>query len=119
MVLGYLPMAEDYLVIHLSETGSSNTRQVAFKILAYLERHPDAMDSEKGIAQWWVHEDLKQVKAALALLMKRKILQVRALNGQRYYLLREQSQGRSLLIEQLWMGQGKAGLPRNRRSKRP
>ncbi len=65
----------------------SEIQKVAWKILEYLGRNPDAMDTEKGIAQWWVRDDLKRVRAALALLVDREILQVRTLNGYPYYFL--------------------------------
>jgi hypothetical protein len=46
--------------------------QVALAILTYLQAHPDAKDSAKGIAQWWVQEDEGVVEKALALLVKEK-----------------------------------------------
>ena len=47
---------------------------VAVAILSYLQGHPDAKDSAKGIAQWWVSEDLSLVEEALGLLVEEDAL---------------------------------------------
>ena len=41
---------------------------IAFEILSYLRRHPDAMDCLEGIAQWWVKSDPCLVRDALEKL---------------------------------------------------
>ncbi len=46
--------------------------QVAVEILSYLHAHPDAKDSARGIAQWWVSEDIGLVEEALQLLVEEK-----------------------------------------------
>ncbi len=51
--------------------------QVAVAILSYLHEHPEAKDSAKGIAQWWVSEDLPLVEEALELLRKEKAVEKR------------------------------------------
>ena len=61
--------------------------EIAGKILKYLEQNPDAMDTDKGIAEWWLAAGLKQVRAALLSLVKQKILQTNVINGQVDYLL--------------------------------
>ncbi len=63
--------------------------QVAVAILSYLHEHPGAKDSAKGIAQWWVSEDLALVEEALDLLMKEKAVERR---GEVYSLDRNSHQ---------------------------
>jgi hypothetical protein len=49
---------------------------VADEILAYLRAHPEAADTLDGVVQWWLIRSrylrgLRQVRAALALLIER------------------------------------------------
>ena len=66
-----------------------NVSQVALAILNYLQAHPDAKDSAKGIAQWWVSEDEGLVEEALSLLVKEKAIGRR---GEVYSLERAKEQ---------------------------
>ena len=75
--------------------GMRKSLGIADKILKYLDRNPGAMDTEKGIAEWWIGEDEQQVRSALALLAARKIVQIRVLNGEAYYLLNDRRPDRS------------------------
>lgn len=48
--------------------------QVAYEILAYLVKHPDAQDTLEGIMEWWLLEqqierEVAKVKEALAELV--------------------------------------------------
>lgn len=47
---------------------------MAIAILSYLRDHPQAKDSAKGIAEWWVGEEKKNVEKALALLKQEGII---------------------------------------------
>lgn len=47
-------------------------------ILEYLDEHPDAVDSVRGIATWWLGRELSDipiVEAALARLVARECVQ--------------------------------------------
>jgi len=48
--------------------------RVAIAVLNYLRDHPQAKDSAKGIAEWWVGEEKKIVEKALALLKQEGII---------------------------------------------
>jgi len=52
-------------------------RRVAIAILNYLRDHPQAKDSARGIAKWWVAEERDVVEKALALLVKEKVMEKR------------------------------------------
>ena len=41
---------------------------MAIEILTYLRMHPMAKDTIRGIAEWWVNEELSTVELALDLL---------------------------------------------------
>jgi len=47
---------------------------VAIAILSYLRDHPQAKDSAKGIAEWWVGEEKEIVEKALTLLKQEGII---------------------------------------------
>lgn len=47
---------------------------MAIAILNYLRDHPQAKDSAKGIAEWWLGEDKEMVEKALALLKQEGII---------------------------------------------
>lgn len=59
------------------------------KILKYLESNPKAMDSEKGISSWWVHETTKNTHSALIHMVALNILKTKEINGEVYYFLNE------------------------------
>ncbi len=44
--------------------------RASIAILNYLRDYPQAVDTVKGIAQWWVGEDQEAVEKALALLVR-------------------------------------------------
>ncbi len=56
-------------------TENHNVRRVAIAILSYLGDHPLAKDSVRGIAKWWVGEELNVVEKALALLVKEGMIE--------------------------------------------
>jgi hypothetical protein len=43
--------------------------KLAFKILDYFRRYPQAKDSVEGIAKWWVQEDPIEVRRVLERLV--------------------------------------------------
>ena len=72
----------------------------------------------KGVAHWWIREDVRRVRAALSLLVRRKIVQAKVLNEHDYYLLCERYRGNTLFSELDLIGQGKANASRKRGSKK-
>lgn len=48
---------------------SMENPQLAFKILDYFRRYPQAKDSVEGIARWWVQEDATEVRQVLDRLV--------------------------------------------------
>ena len=58
------------------------------KLLKFFRQNPEAMDTEIGIAQWWVHDDLKMVQKALAYLIMKGTIEALPINGQKYYMMR-------------------------------
>ena len=48
--------------------------RIAIAILNYLRDYPQAKDSAKGIAEWWVGEEKEIVEKALALLKQEGII---------------------------------------------
>jgi hypothetical protein len=60
----------------VEDRNTDNVTQVAFNILAYLARHPEAKDGLEGIVEWWILEQhiVNQtaiVGAALETLVRR------------------------------------------------
>jgi len=53
---------------------NDNVRRVILAILHYLRDHPQAKDSAKGIAQWWLGEKREVVEKALAYLERSGVL---------------------------------------------
>ncbi len=49
-------------------------RRATLAILHYLRDHPQAKDSAKGIAQWWIGEKREVVEKALAFLVESGVL---------------------------------------------
>jgi len=49
-------------------------RTLAFKILDYFRRHPQAKDSVEGIARWWVNEDPVEVRRVLDQLVDKNLV---------------------------------------------
>lgn len=47
---------------------------VSFAIVAYLSRHTQAMDTARGIAEWWIHMELRPTQEALANLFDLGVL---------------------------------------------
>jgi hypothetical protein len=48
--------------------------QLAFKILDYFRRYPQAKDTVEGIAKWWVQEDTVEVRRVLDKLVDLKLV---------------------------------------------
>ena len=64
--------------------------QIAFEILAYLARNPDAQDTVEGIAEWWllaqqIETQIARVKEALADLVNRDLIVERKGKDSRIY----------------------------------
>jgi hypothetical protein len=56
--------------------------QLAHDVLSYLEQHPHACDSARGVCQWWIphqrlHEAQADVDEALELLRARGEVEMR------------------------------------------
>jgi hypothetical protein len=56
----------------------TKTQQIAIQILSYLRKNPEAKDTAEGIAQWWVHEDIRVVEKALHLLVAEGVIEKKA-----------------------------------------
>ncbi|MDZ7268452.1 MAG: hypothetical protein ONB48_12020 [candidate division KSB1 bacterium] len=83
----------------------NETYRIAIAILHYLRDHPQAKDSARGIAQWWVGEDRDAVEQALAVLLREGILVKRR---HLYQLAAECNVPHALdLFEQTWRQQCK------------
>ena len=73
--------------------------QIAFEILAYLARNPDAQDTMEGIAEWWllaqqIERQIATVKEALADLVNRDLIVERKGKDSRiYYRLNKRRTG--------------------------
>ena len=71
---------------------ADETQRIARDILAYLAEHPDAQDTLKGIAEWWLSEpaatqNIALVEEALADLVEREWVIERACEGALTYKL--------------------------------
>jgi hypothetical protein len=49
---------------------------VCAAIVVYLDAHPHAVDTARGIAEWWIHRDPRVTEAALATLAGHDLVQV-------------------------------------------
>ena len=61
------------------------TEQIAYDILAYLSKNPDAQDTLEGIAEWWLSEktvkpNITDVAEALTELVDRGLVIARSGN---------------------------------------
>ena len=61
--------------------GSTHIKALSRKILNYLEKHPEAGDTLKGIAGWWLEQQrieqlVEDVAEALELLIKQGSIRV-------------------------------------------
>src|SRR5437773_290293 len=70
---------------HMSQP-DQRTRSVADEVARYLERCPDASDTEEGVMQWWIpririDEELAVVRDALTLLVAEGTVERRILPG--------------------------------------
>lgn len=68
-------MAFQYAPTMKRVTENHNVCRVAIAILSYLGDHPLAKDSARGIAKWWVGEELNVVEKALALLVEEGMIE--------------------------------------------
>jgi hypothetical protein len=82
-----------------TEAGDRSPEAVAKKIMAYLERAPEAEDDLNGIARWWVLEqdirtETARVQEALEWLVKENLVAVRrGIDGRISYRLRREQNG--------------------------
>ncbi len=75
---------------------NDRVRRAALAILHYLRDHPNAKDSAKGIAQWWIGENREVVEKALAFLVQSEVLVKKRHHYQLAHKLSE-TQGEALL----------------------
>jgi hypothetical protein len=62
----------------------------AKKILDYLHRHPQAMDTVDGVAQWWVKKDIFLVHEALVKLSRMRMIGRRkSSSGDMYFRVKD------------------------------
>jgi len=66
--------------------GEDQVRKVAAEIQAYLDAHPQAMDSADGVLKWWlarqrIEESKLTVEQALEYLVSRDLVRRRVLAG--------------------------------------
>jgi hypothetical protein len=72
-------------------------RELAQIVTAYLNEHPDGMDSLEGIAEWWItrqkiREDVEALAEALRILTEQGVLeQVGSGDSARYRLPKKKS----------------------------
>lgn len=71
----------------MSETKRS---KIAYEILAYLAKNPDAQDTVEGIAEWWllaqeIERQVSKVKEALAALVAKDLIVERKGKDSRIY----------------------------------
>lgn len=70
---------------------SGRCRTIATAIEAYLQRHPGAADTDRGIAEWWLKQagieaSRDELRAALAVLLEEGIVEVQFIvDGQAIY----------------------------------
>ncbi|RMF88288.1 MAG: hypothetical protein D6736_10885 [Nitrospinota bacterium] len=55
------------------------------KIVAFFLRHKAAMDTARGIAEWWVQEDLETTQEALHRLVACRVVIMRTYSGINLY----------------------------------
>jgi hypothetical protein len=70
----------------MSDEHDEAVQAVAADIGCYLKRHPDAADTAEGIARWWLggryyENELQLVQEAIAVLVKRGLMQWQTLPG--------------------------------------
>jgi hypothetical protein len=69
------------------------TREVALKILRYLQENPRAADTASGILEWWllkqsITEEQNVVEAALKVLIEKNLIDsTTAIDGRKHYYL--------------------------------
>ena len=87
--------------------------QIAYEILAYLAKNPDAQDTVDGIVEWWllaqhIERQIARVKEALDELVRRELIVVRRGKDSRIYyrLNQRKAKGISKLLREMSDGQG-------------
>ncbi len=72
------------VTIDVEQTPSEKNlvRKIANSIIEYIEEHPMAMDTARGIAEWWVRSTLVATSAAIELLQSKALLISTQRNGQ-------------------------------------
>jgi hypothetical protein len=51
------------------------------EIVAYLSRHTEAVDTARGIADWWIKRDPRRTEEALVKLLRRGVVRSVAVHG--------------------------------------
>ena len=51
------------------------------EIVTYLSRHADAVDTARGIADWWINRETRPTEEALVKLLKRGVVRSLAVQG--------------------------------------
>jgi len=54
---------------------------ICLEIVTYLSRHADAVDTARGIADWWINRETRPTEEALVKLLKRGVVRPLAVQG--------------------------------------
>ena len=54
---------------------------ICLEIATYLSRHADAVDTARGIADWWINRQTRPTEEALGKLLKRGVVRPLAVQG--------------------------------------
>jgi hypothetical protein len=85
---------------------SQEESKIAFLLLKYLQKTPDARDTLEGIIEWWLFQERidlssQRVKNVLSYLIAEKVMRTRIFNNQRicYELNPEKKSDLGLVIK--------------------
>lgn len=84
---------------------------VCIAIVGYLNRHPQAMDTAPGIADWWIRCKLHPTQEALAKLMDLRVVQCRSDGSTSIYAYTHDPQLQRWLISYLDQLDGRRTVP--------
>ena len=74
------------------------------KIVAYFLKNKHAMDTVRGIAEWWIHEELDATQTALHRLVEQGVVLVKFYAGINFYSFTPDPELQSRLEEFLERG---------------